>query len=113
VQHALLAMLEKYHQQKIKLERIVELMSHHVATLFKIENRGFIREGYYADLVLVDLKTPTTVNRQNVLAKCGWSPFEGYTFQSSIKSTFVNGTLVFHDGKLNDLFRGDRMLFNR
>jgi dihydroorotase len=113
VQHALLAMLDKFHQQKISIEKIVDLMSHHVASLFQIENRGFIREGYFADLVLVDLKSPTTVNRQNVLAKCGWSPFEGHTFQSSVKSTFVNGNLVFHHGKFNETYRGERLLFNR
>lgn len=113
VQHALLAMLEKHHEGKISLEKVVQLMSHHVATLFQIENRGFIREGYFADFVLVDLKQPTQVTRESVLAKCGWSPFEGFTFQSSIRSTFVNGNIAYRDGKLNDEVRGERLLFNR
>jgi dihydroorotase len=113
VQHALLAMLEKHHEGKISLERIVQLMSHNVATLFQIENRGFIREGYYADLVMVDLKKSTTVTRDTILAKCGWSPFEGQTFHSRVRTTFVNGNIVYNDGKLNDMHRGERLLFNR
>lgn len=113
VQHALLAMLEKHHEGKISVERIVQLMSHNVATLFQIENRGFIREGYYADLVMVDLKKSTTVTRDTILAKCGWSPFEGQTFHSRVRTTFVNGNIVYNDGKLNDMHRGERLLFNR
>jgi len=95
VQHALPAMLQMYHQEKISLEKIVEKMCHNPAILFQIEKRGFIREGYKADLVLVDLNAPWAVQPNNILYKCGWSPFEGVTFKSRITHTFVNGKLVY------------------
>ncbi|HQS50470.1 MAG: dihydroorotase [Sphingobacteriales bacterium 17-39-43] len=113
VQHALIAMLEFYKQGKISLEKIVEKMAHSPAICFQIENRGFIREGYWADLVLVDLNKRSTVNRANVLSKCGWSPFEGQTFASSVVSTIVSGNLVYENGKITDGVFGKRLVFNR
>ena len=112
VQHSILAMLEFYHTKKISLNKIVEKMSHNVADLFRIEKRGYIREGYFADLVLVNLNKPQTVTRQNLLYKCGWSPFEGYTFKSSIEKTFVNGNLVYDNGKFDESVFGNRLTFN-
>lgn len=111
VQHALQAMLEKVIQGKISIERVVEKMAHAPAILFKIENRGFIREGYFADLVVVDA-IPQTVSKENLLYKCGWSPFEGTTFSHSIVKTFVNGNLVFDSGKIVEGSIGSRMTFN-
>ena len=111
VQHSILAMLDFYHDKKIKLEKIVQKMSHNVADLFRIENRGYIREGYFADLVLVNLNKPTTVTKENILYKCGWSPFEGHTFKSSIMKTFVNGHLVYDEGKFDESKFGSRMSF--
>ena len=113
VQHSVVAMLEMYHQGKISLERIVEKMAHNPAILFKIKDRGFIREGYYADLVLVDLNKPWTVEKKNIMAKCGWSPFEGQTFQSSISHTFVSGYLAYENGMINNGQMGQRLLFDR
>jgi dihydroorotase len=113
VQHALIAMLEFYKQGKISLEKIVEKMAHSPAICFQIENRGFIREGYWADLVLVDLNKRSTVSRANVLSKCGWSPFEGQTFASSVVSTIVSGNLVYENGKITDGVFGKRLVFNR
>ena len=111
VQHALQAMLEKVQQGKISIERVVEKMAHAPAILFKIENRGFIREGYFADLVVVDA-IPQTVTKENLLYKCGWSPFEGTTFSHSIVKTFVNGNLVFDNGQIIEGTNGSRMTFN-
>jgi len=113
VQHALIAMLEFYKQGKISLEKIVEKMAHRPAICFQIEKRGFIREGYWADLVLVDLNKRQTVSKSNLLYKCGWSPFEGQTFGSTIVSTIVSGNLVYENGKLIDGIFGKRMVFNR
>jgi dihydroorotase len=113
VQHALPALLDLYHQGVFTLEKIVEKACHNVATLFQIHNRGFIREGYAADLVLVDLNAPTLVDTSSLLYKCGWSPFEGHTFRSSVKFTFVNGEAVYRDGKVNDQVRGQRLTFDR
>jgi dihydroorotase len=112
VQHSLVAMLEKSFEGKISIERVVEKMSHAVAELFRIEKRGFIREGYWADLVLVNLNSPWTVSKENILSKCGWSPFEGTTFQASVEKTFVNGNLVFDKGKFEEVKKGMRMEFN-
>lgn len=112
VQHSILAMLEFYQTKKISLNKIVEKMSHNVADLFRIEKRGYIREGYFADLVLVNLNKPQTVTRQNLLYKCGWSPFEDYTFKSSIEKTFVNGNLVYDNGKFDESVFGNRLTFN-
>jgi dihydroorotase len=113
VQHALVAMLEHYHNGKISLEKIVEKMSHAVADCFHIENRGFIREGYFADFVVVDLNNPWTVEKSNILYKCGWSPFEDTTFKSKVLKTFVNGTLVYDSGTFNENYRGKRLTFYR
>jgi dihydroorotase len=112
VQHALVAMLEHYHNGKITIEKMVEKMSHAVADCFRIEERGFIREGYYADLVVVDLDNPWTVEKDNLLYKCGWSPMEGYTFKSKVMQTFVNGHLVYNMGELDEDYRGKRMTFD-
>ena len=113
VQHSIIAMIEFHKQKKISLEMIVKKMSHHVADIFNIEKRGFIREGYFADLVLVDLNKPTEVTKQSLLYKCGWSPFEGTTFSSSISKTFVNGHLVYDNGVFDESRVGERLLFNR
>jgi len=112
VQHSLPAILELHHQGKISLEQVAEKMAHNVAICFQIEKRGFIREGYWADLVLVDLNSPWEVNKSNILYKCGWSPFEGTTFQSKIKHTIVSGNLAYSDGLISDM-PGKRMVFNR
>ncbi|WP_282041697.1 dihydroorotase [Winogradskyella flava] len=113
VQHALVALLECYHQGKIKLEKIVEKACHNPAILFDVEKRGYIREGYYADLVIVDLNSPWTVNKSNILYKCGWSPFEGNTFKSRITHAFVNGALAYNNFKVLDVKAGKRLTFNR
>lgn len=113
VQHALTALLEMYHQGKITLEQIVEKTAHNPAICFQVEKRGFIREGYWADLVLVDLNDPWKVKKENILYKCGWSPFEGQTFQSKIDCTIVSGNIVWENGKLQDITRGKRLQFNR
>ncbi|QDP84989.1 dihydroorotase [Chryseobacterium sp. SNU WT5] len=113
VQHALNVMLENFRNEKISLEKIVEKMCHNPATLFQIEKRGYIREGYKADLVLIDLKESYTVSKENVLYKCGWSPFEGTEFHSKISHTFVNGFLAFADGKVSEEKHGERLLFDR
>lgn len=101
VQHALVALLEFYHQGKISLEKIVEKMCHNPAILYAIDKRGYIKEGYYADLTLVDLNKPWTVNKENLLYKCGWSPLEGTTFHSQIQHTIVNGQWVYEQGIFN------------
>jgi len=113
VQHALPAMLEMYHQGKITLEQIAEKMAHNVAICFQVEKRGFIREGYWADLVLVDLNSPWTVNKDNILYQCGWSPFEGTEFKSKIAYTIVSGNLVWADGRLVEAGSGMRLTFER
>lgn len=113
VQHALPAILEFYHQGKISLEKIVEKMCHNPSVLFDVEKRGYIRVGYKADIVLVDLNAPWTVNKDNILYKCGWSPFEGTTFTSRITHTFVNGRLVYKNFKVYDGLFGERLTFNR
>lgn len=113
VQHAVVALFEAHHQGKISVERIVEKMCHNPAKIFKIEKRGFIREGYYADLVLVNPHLPWNVKKENILAQCGWSPFEGYTFTSRVTHTFVNGQLVYHNFKVKETPVGQRLLFNR
>ena len=113
VQHALNQMLEHYKNGKISLEKLVQKMCHNPAILFEIEKRGFIKEGYKADLVLVDLNQKYTVSKENIVAKCGWSPFEGQTFHSKITHTFVNGHLVFENGKIDSEKCGERLLFDR
>ncbi len=113
VQHALPAMLEFVHQKKLSIEQVAEKMAHHPAVCFQVEKRGFIREGYWADLVLVDLNSPWEVSKENILYKCGWSPFEGQIFQSSITHTFVSGNLVWADGKIQSNKTGKRLRFER
>jgi dihydroorotase len=113
VQHSLLVMLHYYKEGRITLEKIVQKMSHAVADCFKIEERGYIREGYYADLVLVDLNEQTTVGKENLLYKCGWSPFEGRTFPAAVTHTFINGELVYGNGQWNESVKGKRLRFNR
>ncbi len=112
VQHALIAMLEVVHQEKITLPEVVSLTAHRVATLFRIRNRGFIRRHYQADLVLVDLQGGTTVTPESLHYKCGWSPFEGYSFKSRIVQTYVNGHKAYDRGVFNEDKRGQRLLFN-
>ena len=113
VQHGLLAMLEATHHGILSLEKLVEKMCHNPAILFQIEKRGYIRKGYYADLVLVDLESPQTITKEGLLYKCGWSPFEGTTFNSEITHTFVNGKLVYNHGKFDDDNRGMQLTFTR
>ncbi len=113
VQHSLNALIQLYKQGKISLEKIAEKTAHHVATLFEIDRRGFIREGFYADLVLVDLNQSYTVNKNNILYKCGWSPFEGEQFDSVITHTFVNGHIAYQNGQFNESNFGLRLHFNR
>lgn len=113
VQHSLLLMLHYYKQGKISLEKIAQKMSHHVAECFRIKERGYIREGYHADLVLVDLNETFHVKKENILYKCGWSPLEGFTFPASIYTTFVNGIPVYENGIWNESNRGQRLSFNR
>jgi dihydroorotase len=113
VQHAVVAMFEGYHQGKISIEKIVEKMAHNPAKIFKIEKRGFIKVGYYADLVIINTGLPWSVKKENILAKCGWSPFEGFSFKSRITHTFVNGQLVYNNFKVKDIQCGERLLFDR
>jgi dihydroorotase len=113
VQHSLNAMLEFHKRGNISLEMIVQKMCHNVAEMFEIDRRGFIREGFYADLVLVDLSKEYTVSKNNILYKCKWSPFEGQTFHSIITHTLVNGNIVFENGVFNESVTGKRLLFNR
>ena len=113
VQHSLLLMLEYHKQGKISIEKIVEKMSHAVADCFNIKDRGYIREGYFADLVVVDPEKQITVSKENILYKCGWSPMEGVTFSNSIVNTFVNGNMVYGNGVWDESNKGQRLSFNR
>ena len=113
VQHALPAMLAFVKQEKISIEKVVEKMCHNPAICFKVENRGFIREGYFADLVLVNLEKPWEVTKENILYKCGWSPFEGETFNAQITHTFVNGHIAYEFGNFDETQRGMRLTFDR
>ena len=113
VQHTLLALLEKVKERVISIEKLVEKACHNPAKIFQIEKRGFIREGYFADLVLIDLDAPQTVAKENILYKCGWSPFEGITFSSKVTHTFVNGVLMYDHGVFNTTVKGKRITFNR
>ena len=113
VQHALVTLLELYHQEKISLEKIVEKTSHNVAEIYRMVDRGYIREGYFADLVLVDVNNPWEVNSENILYKCGWSPFENQTFKSKISKTFVNGNLVYNAGIFDESKKGFRLKFSK
>jgi dihydroorotase len=106
-------MLEAHHQGKISIEKLVEKMCHNPAILFQVEKRGYIKEGYFADLVIVDLNNPWTVKKENILYKCGWSPFEGTSFKSRITHTFVNGSLVYKNFKFYNANAAKRLTFNR
>lgn len=113
VQHSLQLMLHQCKQGRISLEKMVEKMAHAPAKCFQIRDRGFIREGYFADLVLVNLNQPYTVSKENLLYKCGWSPLEGFTFPATIAMTFVNGYPVYENGRVDASYRGMRLQFNR
>ena len=113
VQHSLLMMLHYVKEGRITIEKVVEKMSHAVAECFKIERRGYIREGYFADLVIADVNTATTVSKDNILYKCAWSPLEGFTFPAAVTHTFINGQLVYGNGQWNESVKGMRMKFER
>lgn len=113
VQHALVALFEAHHQGKISVEKIVEKFCHNPAKIFKIEKRGFIKEGYFADIAIVNAYLPWNVKKENILYKCGWSPLEGTTFPYQIQSTFVNGHMAFNNGQFNESQNGQRLLFTR
>ncbi len=113
VQHSLYMMLDFYKQGKISLERVVEKMCHAPAICFQVKNRGFIREGYYADLALIDMDSKWTVDKSNVLYKCGWSPLEGHEFKTNVTHTFINGNLVYENGNFDESTRGMRLEFDR
>jgi dihydroorotase len=113
IQHSLVVMLEMWHQKLFSLEKIVDMMCHNPAILFNIKNRGFIREGYKADLCLVDPDNQWSVSKDNILYKCGWSPFEGQTFRTKVVKTIVNGTIVYDDGLIKEDYRGQRLMFDR
>ena len=113
VQHAIEALFEMHHRGRISVEKIVQKTAHNPAILFQIENRGYIREGYKADLVLINPQAPWTVSKENIDYKCGWSPFEGTTFKSRITHTFVNGVLAYENGKFPNRAQGERITFNR
>lgn len=113
IQHSLVIMLELWHRKIFTLEKIAEMMCHNPAILFNIKQRGFIREGYKADLCLIDPFDPWTISKENILYKCGWSPFEGTTFRSKVVTTIVNGSVVYNQGNINEDYRGERLYFNR
>lgn len=113
VQHSLLLMLQYVKEGKITLEKVVEKMSHAVADCFQISKRGYIREGYHADLVLVNMNGAYRVSKENILYKCGWSPFEGHQFPTTIQATLVNGNVVYENGVMNESYKGQRILFDR
>lgn len=113
LQHSLVAMLEFHHDGVMGIEKIVEKMAHNPAILFRIQKRGYIREGYFADLVLVDLASPWQVEKGNIVSKCGWSPFQGRTFRSQVTHTFVSGHLAFAEGRFDESARGERLMFDR
>ncbi len=113
VQHSLLLMLQYAAEGKISLEKVVEKMSHAPAECFRIRDRGYIREGYFADLVLVDLAAGTAVSRENILYRCGWSPFEGHSFPARITHTLVNGAVVYENGLVAESLQGQRLQFDR
>lgn len=106
IQHSLIVMLELAMEGRFTYEKVVEKMAHMPSELFRVDRRGYIRPGYYADLVLVDPKETWTVAKENILYKCGWSPFEGYTFHHAVWKTFVNGQLAYDNGRVNDEVRG-------
>lgn len=113
VQHLLLGALELTQKSKITKEKVVELLSHHPAILFNINKRGFIREGYYADLVIINPNKKQYIDNDNIYYKCGWTSYNGVTFSNSVSHTFINGQLVYKEGEFNDSVRGKRLEFNR
>jgi dihydroorotase len=113
VQHSLMLMMHYVREGRISIEKVVEKMSHAVARCFQIEERGYIREGYYADLVLVDMDKPYTVTKDNLYYKCGWSPFEGFQFPATIEKTWVSGHLAYENGRFDESHKGMRLRFNR
>lgn len=113
IQHSLVAVLDLYHQGKIRLEQVAEKMCHNPAILFEVEKRGYIRPGYHADLTIVDLDSPWKVSKENILAKCGWSPFEGHEFKSKVTHTIVSGHLVYENGTFHEEKKGERIKFSR
>ncbi|MFL2633440.1 MAG: dihydroorotase [Candidatus Marisimplicoccus sp.] len=113
VQHTILSLLQNCEKYGVSIEKIVEKIAHNPATIFKVNNRGFLREGYYADIVLIDTNTPTVVTKESLLYKCGWSPFEGQTFDNSIYKTILNGNVVYEDGVVNSIPQGKKITFNR
>lgn len=113
VQHSLSMMLYYVKQGKISLEKVVEKMCHNNAIIYQIKERGYLREGYYADMVIVDMNTPVTVGKENILSRCGWSPLEGFTFPATIEKTFVNGQMVYGNGAWDESVKGKRLLFER
>ena len=113
VQHSLLLMLQYVQEGRISIEKVVQKMAHAPADCFRIKDRGFIREGFAADLVLVDLQSGTEVTKSNILYKCGWSPFEGHRFPARITHTLVNGTVVYENGQVLESLAGQRLQFER
>ncbi|HUM51236.1 MAG TPA: dihydroorotase [Chitinophagales bacterium] len=113
VQHSLQLMLDFYHQKKISLEKIIEKMCHAPAECFQVKNRGYLREGYFADIAIVDIQKEHTITNQNILYKCGWSPLENKTFNGEVSQTFVNGNLVYNNGVFDESTKGLRLLFSR
>jgi len=113
VQHVLLCLFDMAHSGQFGYERIVDKTSHAVADIFGVVDRGYVREGYFADLVLMDIDRPYAVDSGNLLAKCHWSPFEGHTFRSTVDTTIVNGRIVYRDGLLTGEIAGQRLAFNR
>jgi dihydroorotase len=113
IQHSLVAMLELVRKGYLTREKVVEKMCHHPALLYNVYRRGFVRKGYFADLTLIAPARAWTVGKENILSKCGWSPFEGRQFGSMVTHTFVNGTLVYENGKFNEIIKGERLIFER
>lgn len=113
VQHSLQLMLDFHHQQKISLEKIIEKMCHAPADCFQVKNRGYLREGYFADIAIVDIQKEYTISKENILYKCGWSPLENKTFKGEVTQTFVNGNLVYNNGLFDESKKGQRLLFSR
>jgi dihydroorotase len=113
VQHSIQALLDMVKKGWFTIEKVVEKMAHHPAILFQVDRRGFIREGYWADLVLVDPNQPQQVSKENILYKCGWSPFEGHTFSSTITHTIISGVLKWENGRFCSELPGERVLFER
>jgi dihydroorotase len=113
VQHTIISLLQNCERYGVSIEKIVEKIAHNPAKIFMVNKRGFLREGYYADIVLIDTNTPTHVTEESLLYKCGWSPFEGQKFDNSIHKTILNGNVVYEDGIVNSIPYGKKITFNR